>query len=85
MGRVCIFFLPTRISQQKGGFRAALLHSAELLVVQQLEPMGLPTLVEAAEQEAFVAFRHQYCSGPCVLCILRLIFGSLEGNQSLML
>lgn len=36
--------------------------------------MGLPTLTEGTEQEAFVSFQHQYCSGPCVLCILRLIF-----------
>lgn len=68
------FFIPTCISQQKGAFRAALLHSTELLLVQQLEPMGLPTRTEAAEQEAFVSFRHQYCSAPCVLCIFSLIF-----------
>lgn len=68
------FLIPTSISQQKGAFRAVLLHSAELLLVQQLEPMGLPTLTEAAEQEAFVSFRHRYCSGPCVLCIFSLIF-----------
>lgn len=61
-------------NQQKGAFGAILLHSTELLVVQQLERMGLPTLTEAVEQEAFVSFRHQYCSGPCVLCIFSLIF-----------
>lgn len=72
--------LPTRISQQKGGFRAVLLHYVELLLVRRLELMGLPTLMEAAEQEAFVSSRHQYCSGPCALCILRLIFRLPRGK-----
>lgn len=72
--------LLTRISQQKGGFRATLLHCVELLLVLQLELMGLPTLTEAAEQEAFVSFWHQDCSGPCALCILRLIFRLPRGK-----